>query len=207
MYFKRNQIEDAISQTLGERSNQPSAKLRTRLKRLLDLDRSLKRNIRSNDPERANYAFYSSDGQGTGSEVLFSIYDVCVLLLGVRLLEHGWPQNFVVTALRRVRPDLDRKYAHILQTDTPAGAIEPQTGDIAFGYRNSPFLLIVSDTNTRDQPKAGPDALIFKNYEEAFQFQMQKVGRSCSWFELEGPTRALQHNLQGSLPRKRGRSS
>jgi hypothetical protein len=208
MYFKRNQIEEAISRTFRERSVQPSSKLRTRLKRLLDLDRSLKRTARSNDPERANYAFYSSDAPGKGSEVLFSIYDACALLLGVRLLEHGWPQNFVVAKLRRVRPELDRKYAQILRTGASNIApIEPQAGDIAVGNPDSPFLLMVSDDDTGDQPKAGPYALIFNNYQEALQFQLEKAGRSCSWFELEGTARALQHNLVGSLPRKRGRSS
>jgi hypothetical protein len=207
MEFKRNQIEEAISRTFGERSVQPSSKLRTRLKRLLDLDRGLKRTARSNDPERANYAFYSSDAPGKGSEVLFSICDACALLLGLRLLEHGWPQNFVVAKLRRVRPELDQRHAELLRASAPnVAAIEPQAGDIALGNPNSPFLLIVSDDRTGDQPKAGPYPLIFNNYQEAFRFQLEKAGRSCSGFELEGPARALQHNLAGSLPRKRGRS-
>jgi hypothetical protein len=114
----------------------------------------------------------------------------------------------VVAKLRRVRPQLDRKYAHILR----AGAsnmtpIEPQAGDLAVGNPNSPFLLMVSDDDTGDQPKAGPYALILNNYQEALKFQLEKAGRSCSWFELEGPARALQDNLAGSIPRKRGRTS
>jgi hypothetical protein len=208
MYFRRNQIEEAISRTFRERSVLPSSKVRTRLKRLLDLDRSLKRTARSNDPERANYAFFSSDAPGKGSEVLFSIYDACALLLGLRLLEHGWPQNFVVAKLRRVRLELDRKYAHILRADTTNIApIEPQAGDIAVANPNSPFLLIVSDDDTGDQSKAGPYTEVFDNYQKALRFQLEKADRSCSWFELEGPAKALQHNLLGSLPRKRGRTS
>jgi hypothetical protein len=209
MYFKRNQIEEAVSRTINERSAQPSSKLRTRLKRLLDLDRGLKRNSRSTDPESANYAFYSSDAPGKGSEVLFSIYDVCALMLGVRLLEHGWPQNLVVSTLRRCRNELDHKHYNIFEPHRPStvAVAEPQAGNIAFRDPDSPFLLIVSDDKTGGTRKAGPYAVIFKNSRKAFEFQMEKAGRVCSWYELASPAIALKNNLIGSLPRKRGRAS
>jgi hypothetical protein len=209
MYFKRNQIEEAVSRTISERSGQPSSNLRTRIKRLLDLDRGLKRNARSNDPESAHYAFYSSDAPGKGSEVLFSIYDVCALMVGVRLLEHGWPQNLVVSTLRRCRTDLDRKHSKIFEARPPTvvAVPEPQAGEMAFGDPESPFLLIVSDDKTDGPRKAGPYALMFENSRKAFEFQMEKAGRVCSWYELASPALALKNNLIGSLPRKRGRSS
>src|SRR4051812_18486262 len=98
--YKRNQVEEAISRTVGEKSTKPSSELRTRLKRLLDLDRTLKR-VRSEGSGSANYAFYNKDAPGKGGEVLFSSYDAFALLTGLRMLNHGWPQNFVVTTLRR----------------------------------------------------------------------------------------------------------
>ena len=41
MLFKRNQVEEAISRAIGESSAEPSATLKARLKRLLDVDRKL----------------------------------------------------------------------------------------------------------------------------------------------------------------------
>jgi hypothetical protein len=206
--YKRNQIEEAISRTIGERSAKPSSGLRTRLKRLLDMDRGLKRAARSSDPERANYAFYSSDAPGKGSEVLFSNYDVFALLMGMRMLQHGWPQNFVVTTLRRIRHELEARHTEIFQVNSPNVARqEPQAGDLAIGNPASPFLLIVSDDKTVDRSQKGPYAQIFDNQEDAFRFQMKKAGRSCSWFELDTLARTLRTNLIGSLPRQRGRSS
>jgi hypothetical protein len=207
-HYKRNQIEEAISRTIGERSAKPSPGLRTRLKRLLDMDRGLKRTARSSDPERANYAFYTSDAPGKGSEVLFSDYDVFALLMGMRMLEHGWPQNFVVTTLRRIRNELEARHTKIFQVESPNVARpEPRAGDLAIGNPASPFLLIVSDGETLDRTREGPYAQIFENQEDAFRFQMKKAGRSCSWFELDTPAHTLRTNLIGSLPRQRGRSS
>jgi hypothetical protein len=206
--YKRNQIEEAISRTVGERSAKPSSELRTRLKRLLDLDRSLKRAVRSADPERANYAFYTSDAPGRGAEVLFSNYDAFALLTGLRMLDHGWPQNFVVTTLRRIRHELEARHIKILEVNSQnIVRPDPQAGDMAIGNPDSPFLLIVSDDKTVDRIKAGTYALTFENQEEAFRFQMAKVGRSCSWFALETQAQALKANLVGSLPRQRGRTS
>jgi hypothetical protein len=208
MMYKRNQVEEAISGTLGERSARPSSTLRTRLKRLLDLDRGLKRAPRSTDPERSNFAFYSSEPLGKGSEASFSAADVCALLVGVRMLEHGWPQNFVVYTLRRIRADLARRHELILMSPpfkkTPK---QPQAGDLALTHPDSAFLLIVSDGRTSDGTSEGPYARLFDNQTEAFAFQMQKVGRSCSWFGLEGPARTLHQNLLRSLPRPRGRGA
>jgi hypothetical protein len=69
--FKRNQVEEAISRMVDPTAEKPSADLLTRLKRLLDTDRSLGRNARSSDPEKAMYAFFSKDAAGSGFEVWF----------------------------------------------------------------------------------------------------------------------------------------
>ncbi|MGZ5829680.1 MAG: hypothetical protein ACXWJW_14225, partial [Xanthobacteraceae bacterium] len=101
--YKRNQIEEAIAQQIGERDAEPSPELRTRLKRLLDADRELGRVPRSKDPQKANFAFYSSESPGRGTEVEFSEYETFALLTSLRLLMHGFPQGFAVEILRRVR--------------------------------------------------------------------------------------------------------
>ena len=70
--FKRNQVEEAIAVVLEPGAAKLSSETRTRLKRLLETDRSLGRNKRSPDPERANFAFHSMDAPGRGLENWFT---------------------------------------------------------------------------------------------------------------------------------------
>lgn len=67
--YKLNQVEEAIAATLGRSDDEDTSELRVRIKRLLDTDRALGRDLRATDPERAAYAFYSSDAPGSGLEV------------------------------------------------------------------------------------------------------------------------------------------
>ncbi|HEY1746351.1 MAG TPA: hypothetical protein VGG11_06265, partial [Xanthobacteraceae bacterium] len=117
MTYKRNQIEEALSRYFEESASQPGTELLTRVKRLLDTDRTLGRNKQSTNSELANYAFYSDDSPGKGIEVEFSGYEAFALLSGLQLLEHGWPQSFVVGVLRRLRPQLEHQHARILRQD------------------------------------------------------------------------------------------
>ena len=78
--FKRNQVEEAISRVFEPLSPEPTLNLRTRMKRLLDTDRALGRDRRSNDPKVAHYAFYSDEAPGSGREVWFSEYECFALL-------------------------------------------------------------------------------------------------------------------------------
>ena len=87
--FKRNQVEEAISRLFGETSPKPSSELRTRVKRLLDLDRGLGREARSKNPDRTHYAFYSEGSPGKGVEIWFSEYEAFAISLGLRLMRHG----------------------------------------------------------------------------------------------------------------------
>jgi hypothetical protein len=50
MSFKRNQVEEAIARISVANYQKPPSELRTRIKRLLDLDRSMGRKLRSNNP-------------------------------------------------------------------------------------------------------------------------------------------------------------
>jgi hypothetical protein len=104
--LKRNQLEAAIAVVLEGRSEKMGSQLHSRMKRLLETDRALSRNKRSADPERANFAFYSQNMPGRGSENWFSAYEAFALMTGLRLRRHGWPQQFVVALLRRIRPEL-----------------------------------------------------------------------------------------------------
>ena len=57
MSYKRNQIEEAIARILEPTSQKPTSELRTRIKRLLQLDRAFGRKPRSSGAEEANFAF------------------------------------------------------------------------------------------------------------------------------------------------------
>ena len=76
MSFKRNQIEEAIARIFDPNCDKPPLELRRRIKRLLKLDRSIGRNLRSKDAEKANFAFFSEEAPGTGGDISFSEYEV-----------------------------------------------------------------------------------------------------------------------------------
>src|SRR5678815_5177054 len=114
MSYKRNQIEEAIARVFDPNCENPPSELRTRIKRLLELDRSMGRKVRSKAAAEANFAFSSEDDPGTGAVISFSEYEAFALLNGLRIMGHGWPQGFAVSIMRRVRPDLEKEQARIL---------------------------------------------------------------------------------------------
>jgi hypothetical protein len=212
-HYKRNQVEEAISRIFGEQSADPSSGLRTRIKRLLDLDRSLPRNSRSNRPELANYAFYRSDSPGKGAEVSFSDYEAFALMIGLQMLNHNWPQKFAVETLRRYRRDLEGRHKNILSLDSEKLFDEKQirasarAGSPAVSSTSPTFFLIWSDDRYSKDPAAvAPSARIFDDENTALKFTLEKAGRSTTWLELTKPAHALSNELSRSLPRKRGRS-
>jgi hypothetical protein len=212
--YKRNQVEEAISRTFGEQSARPSSELRTRLKRLLETDRSLGRNARSADPERANYAFYSSDSPGRGVEVWFSDYEAFALMTGLRLLQHRWPQSFPVAVLRRLRPELEREHARILKQDPKILFDQKrirenaQPGDFYVDNTDPVFLTIVSrEAHLKEGPTETLPCAVCHGREQMFKFVKEQSARSWSSNELVTPAHALLLQLSKVQPRKRGRSS
>lgn len=208
--YKRNQVEEAIARTMANHPNAEPSELPTRIKRLLDADRAKGCTKRSNDPERSNYAFYSDKSPGKGVEVNFTDYEAFAVQMGVRMLDHNWPQGFAVSTLRRFRPELQAAHKRILGTE--ARSLSP----LREQYSGSPvptrsgreYFMIVSDLSTDQHPaSAKPYARLFRDQEAAFQFQLERPGRSCTWLELVAPAVALHRQLQQIEPRKRGRSS
>src|SRR3712207_2121112 len=113
MAYKRNQVEEAIAAALKEADAEGGAALRIRIKRLLDTDYNLNRQVRVEAPER-EYAFSSGERPGRGVEVWFSAYEAFALLIGVLLLHHRWPQATVVRIMRQARAMLASEHARIL---------------------------------------------------------------------------------------------
>jgi hypothetical protein len=213
--FKRNQVEEAISGVLEPRLEQPSPQLRTRLKRLLEADRAVGCIPRSQDPERAHYAFYSASAPGSGVEVWFSEYEAFALLNGLRLMAHGWPQGVAVTLMRRVRSELEQQHARILKWDPKILFDEEEIrrnakeGDIAFDNTDPVLLTIVSKTGTTPDEQGGVrDCAVCQGPDEAIQFAWKAGGGAGAWtmFDVVGVAHRLSRELVRTEPRRRGRS-
>jgi hypothetical protein len=209
--YKRNQLEDAIARLSGDLAAQPSSELLTRIKRLLNTDRALAVLPKSPRSERANYAFFSGRSPGKGTEVPFSDYEAFAVLIGLQMLNHNWPQKFVVETLRRLRPKLEKPHREILRRgpaqlrDEDQSGLGARPGDLALAAVPSPvFLLIWSDQRTAENP--APSAEIFFDDRAAFTRTLERAGRSSTWIELTRPAHLLSEQLSRTAPRKRGRS-
>jgi hypothetical protein len=201
-HYKRNQIEEAISRSFEEQSAKPSSTLRIRMKRLLDMDRSLVHNPKSPDLNEANYAFYSGDSPGKGVEIRFSEYEAFALLTSLRLLQHGWPQSFAVAVLRRVRPELEKQHARILKQDPKILFDEKviqqtaQPGAIYVDNTDPVFLTIVS----RHGPAMESDmksllCRICRGMKEVSEFSKQETAWSYTIFDLVPAAHRLSSEL------------
>jgi hypothetical protein len=210
--YKRNQVEEAISRINGEKSTQPSQALRTQLKRLLDTDRGATQEARAAGSETVNYAFYSTDSPGKGTEVFFSAYEAFALDTGVRLLNHAWPQGFVVRALRHVRADFEKHHSRILRQDPAvlfdAEAIKAKArpGDLGVDNTDPVFLTIATGkASFADGTDNMTHLKVCRGMEEVSKFVKQNEAHSWSLFELASRAHQLRRELSHALPRSRGR--
>jgi hypothetical protein len=210
MSYKRNQIEEAIARIFDPDSEKPPSELRTRIKRLLELDRSIGRKVRSQEPEEANFAFFSEEAPGTGADILFSEYEAFALLNGLRIMDHGWPQSFAVSMMRRVRVDLESEHARILQQD-PAklfdwNTIRARARRGAVDNTDPVFLTIAS----KSQPS--PDAALLlpavcRGSHKVSRFSRRVGASSVTTFEVATLIHTLHSELMKTAPRRRGRGS
>jgi hypothetical protein len=200
--YKRNQIELAISRAVGFSSSRPPMELRHRLKRLLDTDRALVRN------SGLAYAFYAGHAPGSGVEVWFSAYEAFALLVAFKLLEHGFPQQKAVLALRRIRPALEPEHKRMLKLDRRAlfnqDALERSPGQMAVSSTDPVFLVI------RTQEKRAAKSLeairICHGEIELMQF-IKATLASYTIFELTRSAHLLDDHLAKTEPSHRGRAA
>jgi hypothetical protein len=214
--YKRNQIEAAIS-TVYERSAKPSSGLRTRIKRLLDTDRTLGCSPRANDKEMQHYAFFRHAAPGSGFEVQFSAYDAFALLLGLQLMMHNWPQRFVVSVLRRAKTQLEKEFERILTLDPrilfDQKAIRKtwRAGSPAFDTLEPAVLTIVSHHGvSRDQEQGPYSCSVHSDLNSATDWISQTikgVGGGSSMFELTVVAHAVSQALAHTHPLPRGRTA
>jgi hypothetical protein len=200
--FKRNQIEDAIHGLVGgSRVRRPPEELRNRIKRLLDTDRAAGRSVRSNDPERSSYAFYSADSPGTGVEVWFSEYEAFAIQMGLRLLSHGWPQGLVVSLLRRARTELEKAYAYSMTLNLEDLGKQRDNGTVD---PVMPVVLVVVSRLGSEEPVFA----VCRGSKDAMDFLNAKSGEDGggTLFELARTAHGLSKNLAQTAPNSRGRS-
>jgi hypothetical protein len=208
--YKRNQIEEAIGRMFDPNCDKPPSELRTRIKRLLELDRSMGRKVRSKDPEEGNFAFFSEEAPGTGADVSFSEYEAFALINGLRIMNHGWPQSFAVSIMRRVRPDLEREHARILRQD-PEKLFDWETirasareGGIAVDNTDPVFLTLASkEKRAPDEAQTPPFSAVCRGLDKVSKFS-RGVGAS-TFFEVVTLAHRLHQELMKTEPRLRGR--
>jgi hypothetical protein len=213
MSYQRNQIEEAIARIFAPNCEKPPSELRTRIKRLLDLDRSIGRKPRSKDAEEANFGFFSEEAPGTGAVISFSEYDAFALLNGLRIMGHGWPQGFAVSIMRRVRRDLEREHARILRQpldklfDEEAIRAKARPGDIAVDNTDPVFLTIASKAQRApDEGQTAPlSAVCCQGLEKVSEFSRDVGASSVTMFEVTTPAHRLHQELMKTEPRRRGR--
>jgi hypothetical protein len=214
--FKRNQIEEAISRVLEPKSGEPTVELCTRLKRLLDTDRALGRSPKSPNAEDVNYAFYSDEPPGSGTEIWFSEYEAFALLTGLRLMGHEWPQSFAVSVMRQVRPELERQHARVMTLD-PQKLFDQEEilrngrpGDMAFDNVDPVLLIIASPPrNASNEQAQSMKCSISGGPAEAWKFVRNAYGgfgaAASTMFELTTVAHLLSRELTKTEPRRRGR--
>ena len=214
-HFKRNQVEEAISRSIDPTLHRPSNELLNRLKRLLDTDRSFGRSVRSSDPEKANFAFFSRDPAGSGTEVRFEEYEAFALLTGWQFLEHGFPQQKVVATLRRMRPVLEGEHARIMQLnpqvmfDAEQIKAKAQPGQFHLSNIAPVFLVIWSgqgDTPRKPEDYAVRSVAVCRSEAELTSLIRSRFGLNTI-LELVGSAHGLHGHLLSTRPAQRGRAS
>ena len=145
----------------------------------------------------------------------FSEYEAFALLIGLRLMEHGWPQGFAVSLMRRIRPELAVEHARILKQDVhklfdqEAIRRNAKAGDMAFDVTVPALLTIVSKSGAAKDEETAPHACaICRGPNEAMKF-FWKVGGGTgagTMFEIAGVAHRLAQALARTEPSRRGRS-
>ncbi|MEQ9330839.1 hypothetical protein [Thalassobaculum sp.] len=216
MAFKRNQVEEAVWRLLSRdrAGRRPQAVFRTRVKRLLDLDRAAPAS-----------AFAAAAPPGRGHEARFAAFDAFCLALGLLLLNAGFKQREIVDLLRHLRPELAQAWRQleaspaaprqrILAEERPGSPSYPEAG---LPLADTEVYLVLNRVETTEvfpNLAPGPDPgsplvlepllvpggerLAATLRERAFGFPGHYV------VELSVMAALLRHYLADAAPRRRG---
>ena len=213
--FKRNQVEEAIVQTLHP-SGERAGELKLWIKRLLVTDRRLGPRLRSTKAAGGRYAFHSAGPRGSGVEVMFSGYEAFAILAGLILLRHSLPQGAVVSILRQVRPDLELAHSETLKKDAhdlfnpEALRAMAKPGMMATDNTHPVFLIFVEVAEVPGgKGEVRSLVSVCRGIYEATAFikQNSAPGFGATSFEFVSLMGRLNDNLAKTRPVKRGRST
>ena len=208
-WYKRNQLEEAIARTLGAPDAQGLDR-KLKIKRLLLTDRRLGRGKRRG----ANrYAFYSAKPKGTGTEVLFTDYEVFAVMAAINLLEHGLPQAKVVSILQQVRSDFEAAHRDILRMDrrelfdVQAVQAKAQPAMLAADNIAPVYLAFVKIDAGKGTVRA--TVSVCRGWDALTKFikQHSVPGSGATFFEFVRLMHTLASHLAETRPLKRGRST
>jgi hypothetical protein len=125
-------------------------------------------------------------------------------------MEHGWPQSFAVSVMRRVRPDLEREHARILKQppdklfDWDEIRANARAGDIAVSNTDPVFLTLASTTDP-DKRTDRPASAVCRGLEKVAHFTREIGAWSVTTFEVVTVAQRLRDELLKAEPRRRGR--
>lgn len=121
--FNRPTIDSALCLILDTTNGQQGSKhsrLPSRIKKLLDLDRTLA----AETTRGTARAFTDHAGLKQGVDAAYTHFNVFCLALGLELLEAGFKQSEVVFWIRLTRRTLEEEYARILRGHVAGSASE-----------------------------------------------------------------------------------
>jgi hypothetical protein len=131
-------------------------------------------------------------------------------------MEHGWPQSFAVSIMRRVRADLEKEHARILRQDPKALFDEEairsnaKAGDWALTNTDPVILTIVSKPGGGPHDRGEPLACsVRRGVSNAMRWawQVSKGVGGSAFFELATVAHTLSSQLARTEPSYRGRSA
>lgn len=123
-------------------SQQPPPKVfSSRVRKLLDLDRGFDRS-KLGDAPAAEWAFYDTPGEGTGSKRPLSDFNVFLLAVALDMLNTGLKQSEILFFLRHTRETIKDEYRQIRAQDLPAPVMgaSPRAMRAAQDYPSAPSV-------------------------------------------------------------------
>lgn len=115
--YKKGQVEWALWRAFrptGSRDDGPVPVFRTRIKRLLDLDREPIVDGQESG-SASEYAFVATPDGGKGAEAAYEPVDAFCLGLALDLLDVGFKQSEVVFLMRHLRSELDDWFPRLMK--------------------------------------------------------------------------------------------
>jgi hypothetical protein len=129
-------------------------------------------------------------------------------------MNHGWPQSFAVSIMRRVRLDLERELGRILRQDPhklfdwEAIWASAGEGDIAVDNTDPVFLTVASKAQRPpDAAQTVSISAVCRGRENVSNFSRRVGASSVTMLEVATLAHSLHTELMKTAPSRRGRGS